>query len=82
MRSPTGTWRITSELGTGGRFISLLGDAELDEGTIWEAAIEPATRSLGNVLWIVDLNRQSLDRVVPGIKAPSSSTSSRRSAGT
>ena len=55
--------------GTGGRFISLLGDAELDEGTLWEAAIEPATRRLGNVLWIVDLNRQSLDRVVPVIKS-------------
>jgi pyruvate dehydrogenase E1 component len=55
--------------GTGGRFISLLGDAELDEGTMWEAAIEPATRNLGNVLWIVDLNRQSLDRVVPVIKS-------------
>ncbi len=55
--------------GTGGRFISLVGDAELDEGTIWEAVLEPQTRSLGNVLWIVDLNRQSLDRVVPGIRA-------------
>jgi pyruvate dehydrogenase E1 component len=55
--------------GTGGRFISLLGDAELDEGTIWEAVLEPQTRSLGNTLWIVDLNRQSLDRVVPVIKA-------------
>ena len=54
---------------TGGRFISLLGDAELDEGSIWEALAEPMTRRLGNVLWIVDLNRQSLDRVVPGIKA-------------
>lgn len=54
---------------TGGRFISLLGDAELDEGNIWEALTEPLTRRLGNVLWIVDLNRQSLDRVVPGIKA-------------
>ncbi len=55
--------------GTGGRFISLLGDAELDEGTVWEAVLEPQTRSLGNVLWIVDLNRQSLDRVVPVIRA-------------
>ena len=54
---------------TGGRFISLLGDAELDEGSIWEALAEPLTRTLGNVLWIVDLNRQSLDRVVPGIRA-------------
>ena len=55
--------------GTGGRFISLLGDAELDEGNLWEAMLEPQTRGLGNVLWIVDLNRQSLDRVVPIIKA-------------
>ncbi len=54
---------------TGGRFISLLGDAELDEGNVWEAIIEPLGRGLGTVLWIVDLNRQSLDRVVPGIKA-------------
>jgi pyruvate dehydrogenase E1 component len=54
---------------TGGRFISLVGDAELDEGSIWEALAEPLTRDLRNVLWIVDLNRQSLDRVVPGIKA-------------
>ncbi len=54
---------------TGGRFISLLGDAELDEGNIWEALAEPLARSLDNVLWIVDLNRQSLDRVIPGIRA-------------
>ena len=53
----------------GGRFISLLGDAELDEGNVWEAIMEPGTQGLGNVLWIVDLNRQSLDRVIPGIKA-------------
>ena len=54
---------------TGGRYISLLGDAELDEGNIWEAVAEPLTRGLGNALWIVDLNRQSLDRVIPGIRA-------------
>jgi len=53
------------------RFIALLGDAELDEGNIWEALLDPATAGLGNVLWIVDLNRQSLDRVVPGIKVHS-----------
>ena len=55
--------------GTGGRFISLLGDAELDEGNLWEALLEPQVRGLGNALWVVDLNRQSLDRVVPVIKA-------------
>jgi pyruvate dehydrogenase E1 component len=51
------------------RYVSVLGDAELDEGNIWEAVADPVTSGLGNVLWIVDLNRQSLDRVIPGIKA-------------
>lgn len=50
------------------RFIALIGDAELDEGNIWEAVADPATDGLGNVMWVVDLNRQSLDRVVPGMR--------------
>ena len=50
------------------RFISIMGDAELDEGNIWEAVADPATAGLGNVTWIVDFNRQSLDRVIPGIR--------------
>jgi pyruvate dehydrogenase E1 component len=50
------------------RFISFLGDAELDEGSIWEAIAEPALAGLDNLIWIVDMNRQSLDRVVPGIR--------------
>ena len=50
------------------RFVSLIGDAELDEGNIWEAVADSATDGLGNVMWIVDLNRQSLDRVVPGMR--------------
>lgn len=50
------------------RFVALLGDAELDEGNIWEAVADDATRGLGNVLWVVDFNRQSLDRVVPGVR--------------
>ena len=49
------------------RFIALLGDAELDEGNVWEAIVEPALSGLGNVMLVVDANRQSLDRVVPGI---------------
>jgi len=52
----------------GGRFISLLGDAELDEGAIWEAVADPQVASLGELLWVVDLNRQSLDRVIPDIQ--------------
>ena len=47
------------------RFIAMVGDAELDEGNVWEALGEEPLRRLGNVLWIVDVNRQSLDRVVP-----------------
>ena len=52
------------------RFVTVLGDAELDEGNIWEAVSDETIRGtgLGNVFWIVDLNRQSLDRVIPGIK--------------
>ncbi|MGH3394007.1 MAG: transketolase-like TK C-terminal-containing protein, partial [Streptosporangiaceae bacterium] len=50
------------------RYIALIGDAELDEGNIWEAVADPATDGLGDVLWIVDVNRQSLDRVVPGVR--------------
>ena len=51
-----------------GRFVSLLGDAELDEGAVWEAVADPQVASLGELLWVVDLNRQSLDRVVPDIQ--------------
>ena len=50
------------------RFIAILGDAELDEGNIWEAVADPSTAGLGNVMWLVDFNRQSLDRVVPGVR--------------
>ena len=53
----------------GSRYIALVGDAELDEGNVWEAVAEEYTRRLSNVVWIVDLNRQSLDRVVPDGKA-------------
>jgi pyruvate dehydrogenase E1 component len=53
----------------GGRQFSLVGDAELDEGAIWEAILDPAVAELGEIVWIVDLNRQSLDRVVPNIAA-------------
>jgi pyruvate dehydrogenase E1 component len=53
---------------TRSRFVALLGDAELDEGNVWEAVADPATAGLGNVMWVVDFNRQSLDRVVPGTR--------------
>jgi pyruvate dehydrogenase E1 component len=52
-----------------GRQYSLIGDAELDEGAVWEAVLDPGVSDLGEIVWIVDLNRQSLDRVVPNIAA-------------
>lgn len=52
------------DVGTGRQY-SLVGDAELDEGACWEAALDPMVGELGEVVWVVDLNRQSLDRVVP-----------------
>jgi len=52
-----------------GRQYSLVGDAELDEGAVWEAILDPMVAELGEVCWIIDLNRQSLDRVVPNISA-------------
>ena len=55
------------EVGRDGRQIALIGDAELDEGAIWEALVDPMVAHLSEVLWVVDLNRQSLDRVVPDI---------------
>jgi pyruvate dehydrogenase E1 component len=56
-----------TDVAVGGRQIALLGDAELDEGAIWEALVDPVVASLGEVMWVVDLNRQSLDRVVPAM---------------
>jgi len=48
-----------------GRHIALAGDAELDEGNIYEALLEGWKHDVRNVWWIIDYNRQSLDSVVP-----------------
>ncbi|SFL38721.1 transketolase-like TK C-terminal-containing protein [Geodermatophilus ruber] len=63
---------VNTQLGAGGtgRQWSLVGDAELDEGAVWEAVLDPMVAELGEVVWVVDLNRQSLDRVVPTFGAP------------
>jgi pyruvate dehydrogenase E1 component len=47
-----------------GRMISLVGDAEMDEGNIFEALLEGWKQGLRNTWWIIDYNRQSLDAVV------------------
>lgn len=47
-----------------GRMIALVGDAEMDEGNIFEALAEGWKHGLRNTWWVVDYNRQSLDAVV------------------
>ena len=48
-----------------GRHIAIAGDAELDEGNIYEALLEGWKHDVRNVWWVIDYNRQSLDSVVP-----------------
>lgn len=42
-------------------FWAILGDSEFREGSCYEAIPDFAERELGNLTWIVDYNRQSLD---------------------
>ncbi len=48
-----------------GRNIAIAGDAELDEGNIYEALLEGWKHDVRDVWWVVDYNRQSLDNVMP-----------------
>ena len=50
--------------GPDGRMIAIAGDAELDEGNIFEALLEGWKHEVRNLWWIVDYNRQSLDSVI------------------
>ncbi len=47
-----------------GRLVALMGDAELDEGNVFEALLEGWKHDVRNLWWIIDYNRQSLDGVV------------------
>lgn len=47
-----------------GKMIALIGDAEMDEGNIFEALMEGWKHGLRNTWWVVDYNRQSLDAVI------------------
>src|SRR6476661_3270348 len=47
-----------------GRMFALVGDAEMDEGNIFEAMLEGWKQGLRNCWWIIDYNRQSLDSVI------------------
>ncbi len=47
-----------------GRYIAIMGDAEMEEGTLYEALVEGQNYHLRDLWWIVDLNRQSLDKLL------------------
>ncbi|MEO0393985.1 MAG: transketolase, partial [Pseudomonadota bacterium] len=54
-------WLDPAEMG---RMVALVGDAEMDEGNIYEAVLEGWKHELRNCWWVVDYNRQSLDGVI------------------
>ena len=47
-----------------GRMVSVVGDAELDEGNVYEALLEGWKHDIRNVWWVIDYNRQSLDSTI------------------
>jgi pyruvate dehydrogenase E1 component len=47
-----------------GRMVALVGDAELDEGNVYEAMLEGWKYDVRNLWWVIDYNRQSLDGVL------------------
>jgi pyruvate dehydrogenase E1 component len=57
--------RLVPEGERKGRMVAIVGDAELDEGNVFEALLEGWKHDVRNVWWVIDYNRQSLDRVVP-----------------
>ncbi len=46
-----------------GRMVAIVGDAEFDEGNIFEAMLEGWKHDIRNLWWVIDYNRQSLDAV-------------------
>src|SRR5689334_28285 len=58
------TKRLIGDEAASGRMIALLGDAEFDEGNVFEAMLEGWKHQIRGVWWIIDYNRQSLDAIV------------------
>jgi pyruvate dehydrogenase E1 component len=56
--------RLISETRPAGRMVAVLGDAEFDEGNVFEALLEGWKHDIRNVWWVIDYNRQSLDAIV------------------
>src|SRR5205085_6865559 len=46
-----------------GRMVALVGDAEMDEGNVFECMLEGWKHDVRDVWWVIDYNRQSLDLI-------------------
>jgi pyruvate dehydrogenase E1 component len=55
---------LTDDRRPAGRMVALVGDAELDEGNVFEALLEGWKHDVRNLWWVIDYNRQSLDSIV------------------
>ena len=55
---------LAGEAARHGRMVALMGDAELDEGNVFEALLEGWKHDVRNLWWVIDYNRHSLDGVV------------------
>lgn len=64
VRDYVGLQKLVPEQNPPGRMIAIMGDAELDEGNVYEAMLEGWKHDVRNLWWMIDYNRQSLDRVV------------------
>lgn len=51
------------------RFYVMLGDGEIQEGQVWEAAMTSAAHNLDNVCALLDMNRIQLDGPVDSVKS-------------
>src|SRR5258707_10885010 len=54
---------LAPEEAKAGRMVAIVGDAELDEGNVFEALLEGWKHDVRNVWWVIDYNRQSLDAI-------------------
>lgn len=69
--SAAGGMALASKLDTSGwRVYTLLGDGEMEEGQVWEAAMFAAHQGLDNLCWIVDCNRLQIDGPVEQVAGP------------
>ena len=56
--------------GKGYRVYTLLGDGEIQEGQVWEAAMLAGHRKLDNLVVIVDNNNLQIDGPITEVNSP------------